>query len=241
DVAHRAAQLLQRIPADVDAVDEDLALLHVEEPRDEVDQRGLARARRTDDRERAARWDLERDVVQDDGLAVREAHTAKLDLAPDRRGHSVDRIGDRRLGVEDLLKSHERRPSRLEHVRDPADGDNRPRQEVQVRDELDELAEGELAADRVLTSEVEDRQDRESEDERHRRPDEALHRGELDRAPDILAVDPREVLRLGPLLAEGLHDADAGEVLLRFGREIPELRLQPFKADVDLAADIPER
>src|SRR5205823_4414802 len=54
-VADRAAKLLERAPPDVDPVDQDLALLHVEEPRDEIHDRGLAGARRPDDREGPAR------------------------------------------------------------------------------------------------------------------------------------------------------------------------------------------
>jgi len=50
-VADGAAELLERPPPDVDAVDEDLALLHIKEARDQVHDGGLAGARRADDRQ----------------------------------------------------------------------------------------------------------------------------------------------------------------------------------------------
>ena len=51
----RAPQLFERLVAHVDAVDEHGAAGRVEEPRDEVEQRGLAAAGAADDRARLAR------------------------------------------------------------------------------------------------------------------------------------------------------------------------------------------
>src|SRR5207253_6588561 len=78
-VADRAAKLLERTTPDADAVDKNLALLNVEESRDEVDHRRLPGAGRADNRERASGRDLEGDVVQLDRLAVREADATELD------------------------------------------------------------------------------------------------------------------------------------------------------------------
>ena len=50
DVPHGAAKLLERAAGDADAIDQDLALLDVEEARDQVDHRRLARPGRADDR-----------------------------------------------------------------------------------------------------------------------------------------------------------------------------------------------
>src|SRR5205823_7018294 len=155
-VSHGAAELLERPPPDVDAIDEDLALLHIEEARDQVHDGGLAGARRSDDRERPAGGHLEGDVVQLDGLAVREADAAELDLAFDRRGNGIDGVGDLWHRVEDLLEPPERGPSRLEHVGDPADVDHGHLQEIEIRDELDERSDGQLAPDRVLAADIED-------------------------------------------------------------------------------------
>jgi hypothetical protein len=239
-VADGATELLQGTPPDVDAVDEDLALLDVEEPWDEIDDRRFAGPGRPDDRERSARGHLERNVVQLDGLAVREADASELDLALDRRGDGIDRIGDLGHRVEDLLQPAERGPSRLEHVGDPADIDHRHLQEIEVRDELHERPDGQLATDRVLAAYVEDGEHGDPEDEADRRPDESLHHAERDGAAEVLMVHPGEVLRLRVLLRERFHDADAGEVLLRLRRHVAELRLKALEPQVNGPPDVPE-
>ncbi len=53
-----------RIPADVESVDLDRTAVHVVEPRDEVRRRGLARARRSDQRDELARLGLEVELLQ---------------------------------------------------------------------------------------------------------------------------------------------------------------------------------
>ena len=74
-VADLGAQRLERELADRNAVEQDLALLRVGEPRDEIDQRALAASRRADDGERLSRRHGERHVAQ---------HPARL--VPSRRG-----------------------------------------------------------------------------------------------------------------------------------------------------------
>src|SRR5207244_9659609 len=85
-VADHAAKLLERTTPDVDAVDEDLTLLNVEEARDEVHHRRLPGAGRADNRERASARNFERDVVRLDRLCVGDADTAELDLSFDGAG-----------------------------------------------------------------------------------------------------------------------------------------------------------
>ena len=153
--------------------------------------------------------------MQLDRLAVREGDAAELDLSSDGRRHRIDRIGDLGDGVEDLLKPTEGSPSGLEHIGDPADVDHRHLQQIEVRDELDERADRELAADGILPSDVENGQHGDPEDEADRRPDEALHRAEGDRAAEIFIVHGSKVLGLRVLLRERLDHADAREVLLR--------------------------
>jgi len=68
--------------ADVHAVEEDPALLHVVEARDEADDRGLPRPGRTDDRDALARGDLEVHIAQHPfALVVREGDVVERDLA----------------------------------------------------------------------------------------------------------------------------------------------------------------
>src|SRR5206468_3567994 len=56
-----------------------------------------------------------------------------------------------------------------------------------------------------------------------------------------IAVHAREITDLRLLLAERFHDSDAGEVLLRLGREVTELRLKSLEPHMHIASDPPER
>ena len=67
---HLIAQRSQVVLLDIAPTDEHLALPHVVEPRDEVDERRLARARTADDADGLAAADAERDVVEG-GAAVK--------------------------------------------------------------------------------------------------------------------------------------------------------------------------
>src|SRR5438093_1027430 len=95
--------------------------------------------------------------------------------------------------------------------------------------------------DRVLSADVEDREDRGAQDEVHHRPEQPVHLRERHGLVEVVAVHRRERADLRFLLRERLHHADAGEVLLGLRREIAELRLQLLEALVHAAADGPER
>src|SRR5438105_12094109 len=71
-------------------------------------------------------------------------------------------------------------------------------------------------------------------------PDEAVHPGEVERPVDVLLVHRRERGDLGLLLREGLHHANAGEVLLGLRREVAELRLELLESQIHAPADGPE-
>ncbi len=80
---HLAAQRAQRQVAQVVAVDQDAPRGHIEEARNQVDQRRLARAARPHQRQHLAGLHLQIDVVQNLMLAlfgrVGEAHILKPD------------------------------------------------------------------------------------------------------------------------------------------------------------------
>ena len=65
DEAEDRSQVLQPHLPDIDAIHQNAALADIVEPQQEVDQRGLPRARRADDPNALARTDLERHVSQD--------------------------------------------------------------------------------------------------------------------------------------------------------------------------------
>src|SRR6266513_3666987 len=77
-----AAQILKPEVAEVNAVEPDLTLCRVVEPREQADQRALAGAGRTRDPQAGTRLDVERDVVQYRTiLAVGEGDVAEGDGA----------------------------------------------------------------------------------------------------------------------------------------------------------------
>ena len=79
---------------DVDAVDQDAALVDIIDAGDQLGQRALAGAGFADDRDRFARCGAERDVVQDRIAAVAERDIVEDDLAGDRAQR--DRLRSRR-------------------------------------------------------------------------------------------------------------------------------------------------
>ena len=78
----------QRNAVHVDAVQEDRAIGHLVQPGNQRGQRGLARADRAHDSQRAAGRDVERDVAQGRlplGAGIEEVEASELDLAPQLR------------------------------------------------------------------------------------------------------------------------------------------------------------
>src|SRR5439155_19022077 len=75
---------------DVDAIEQDGAGGHVVEARDEIHERGLAAARRADDRDRLARLGRERHVAEDRVLGARIAELDGLEF------DAAARPGDRK-------------------------------------------------------------------------------------------------------------------------------------------------
>ena len=78
-VATSGAELLERVVADVDAVDRDPAAGHVVQPGDQRGQRGLAGAGGADQRERLARAQVEVDVAQHRGVGAGEGEVDVLE------------------------------------------------------------------------------------------------------------------------------------------------------------------
>ena len=110
--------------AEVATADEDLALRVVPEPEQQVDERGLARAARADDRQAAAGRHREADVVQDgpavwlvaEGDAADVQGQARHQRAGRRRSQGFDGLFDRRRRVDDLEQASGRGPARAEQL-----------------------------------------------------------------------------------------------------------------------------
>ena len=124
----------------------------VVEARQQLDERRLARARVTDQRDGLAGGDAEVDAVQHLGaLAVVEVHAAELDGALDLR-QRPGALGVAQLGrgvhhVEDLVERRARRQERVEELGERLDRVEEVRQEEHEREQR---------ADRDRVVEVED-------------------------------------------------------------------------------------
>ena len=201
DVADHVLQRLQRHLAHVVAADADGARADVVEPRDQVGDRGLARARRTHQRDHLAGLGGEGDVVEHlarvDGLGagdgleggegdlvgpwVAERHVVELD--PGRRHRQHDGVGlltDRRRQVEHLedpLEADQCRHHVDAHVGEPL---HRAQQPEQQRGQRQQGADGELALDGEVAADAVDQRGGQRRDGHHRRTEDAGDQGDAD-------------------------------------------------------------
>ena len=113
-----AAQLLAAHLRGVDAVEQDLARVDLVEPHQQVDQGGLAGAGRPDDRDRLARLDGQRHVLDQRPVRrVAERHVVELDPAADSgRPGWLGRVGLLLGGVQQREHPLGRRDARLQQV-----------------------------------------------------------------------------------------------------------------------------
>ena len=125
--ANRAAQVRQLEGADVLPVQQNRALAHLIEARDQLAQRGLAAARGADQRQHLARRDVQIHVFQHAAaLFIGEGHVFKADVAHHVfKGLGVRRVHDIRLFAHHFLKAVEARHAGVEllhKLRQPPDG-----------------------------------------------------------------------------------------------------------------------
>ena len=83
DECHAAAQAFERIFIDVDATDQDLAFIGIEEARQHIGQGGFAATRCADQCSHFAFWDKQVDMVQTVafGFGITVYNIAKFDIA----------------------------------------------------------------------------------------------------------------------------------------------------------------
>ena len=214
DDRDRAAQRDDVDVAHVRAVDQHRPRARVIQPRQQLHERGLARARRAHQRDRRARLDRQRDVAQ--GVRTRpvaEGHVAQLH-APAPRRQRRGAADDRRLAVEDLEQPRARRGRALRHAERDAEHPHRPDQHQQVRVEGGEVAQRQRPVDDLAPAHEQDHGQADVRQEGQERVVErALARGDHRLVEDArhIAAEALELARLG---REGLDHAHAGDVLL---------------------------
>ncbi len=261
DESEVAAQLVHRQLADGLAVDQHHAGSGVVDAGNQADQRGLARAGRSDDGQAAAGGNLQIDVAQHRRGAVAEVQAAEFDVARDldvrvprwvpRSGPILARPGVflhislservRRnigLGFENFLDAHHGSGAALEDVDDPTERDDGPGKLVHVRGEGDELTDVDAPEQYLAAAHPQDQDHRESEHQFQRRPQHSHQADQLQAAPDIFQVGFLEVADLRFFLRERPHDARAGKVFLGARGNIGEAGLDALEALVNAAPEI---
>ena len=187
------------------------------------DEARLARAGRTDERDRAARLHVERGAEQRRlGRAlVVQRDVAQLDVPrPRRKRDRVRRRDDPRLAVEDLEEPRARGRRALGHAQRDAQRAHRRQQHEQVGVEGREVADAEAPVDDLAAAVEQDRGQPELGQEADQRVVERLQPGAdhrlVEHPPDALA----KALELALLAREGLDDAHARDVLLDLRRQL---------------------
>ena len=223
DDADRAAQRRQVDRAHVGAVDQHGALAHVVEPREQLDQRGLAGAGRADERHRRAGLDDEVDVRQGGPrrALVAEGDVAQLDPAAAlRERRRTRRCDEPRGAVEDLEQPRAGGRRALGEPEHDAERPHRPDQQQQVGVEGGEVAERERPVDHLAAAEEQDHGQpdaRQEADERVVERPQARRDHRLVEDPLRAALEAPELARLG---GERLDDAHARDVLLDVGGQL---------------------
>ena len=204
--------------ADVDAVDEDAAAIHVVETQQQADDRGLARPGRADDADALAGLDDERDVAQDVVvLLVREPHVIELDAAARRR--RAPRRHGRRRQLDGRVEQREdplgRRHRRLQDVELLGQVADRLEEAPRVLQKRDEHADADDAVERPAAADPDDEGARQRGDDFNRRVEHRVVEDRRDVDVAVAAVDRVELLERARLLGKELHRRDAGDVLLQ--------------------------
>ena len=169
-------QRLARDLADVDAVDGDAALVGHVETQDQVEERALARAARTDDRDRLADVELETEIVEHRLLRalILEGDALEGDVMGDaRQVRRAGPVGAARRLVKQFLDVPDRRRRRNRHRKEMHDVGDVVGDLPERAFEGDEGADGDLALGREIRAERQHHQMQQQHGDRHR----ALHHG----------------------------------------------------------------
>jgi len=199
---------------EVGAVEADHARFRPEQAAEDPQQRGLAAAHHAGDAHRPAGSDVQVDtaerVLARAGVAVAQPAHAEGRFRGGGRRPARGRLHRVRQNVVQALQG---RQPLLDQRHDPAQRQHRERQEAHHDGELEQFAQGQLAADHLRAAHRQNHQFHQPEHEDEERPDEAAQRGHPHLVPDILAVERLEPRVLGVLHRVQLDRLDAGDDL----------------------------
>jgi hypothetical protein len=225
DESDLAAQAFERRVLHVDAVDQHGAFRHVVEPRQQVDERRLARPARAHDRDHLARPRLEADVAERRPVAVRvaEAHLAVLDARfHARQGLRVVGLLDLLVGVEDLEDPGPAGERRLERGVHAGQALHRRVHRKERGEEGHEGAGSEVPGANGVAAVEEGAHEREAAHHLHERGKDRARPRDAHVHVEEAGRGTTEAPDLEALHAEGFHHAEAGDRLLHdFGYVSP--------------------
>ncbi len=215
DPADLAAQPVQRITGEVAAVETDLSLRGLVEAQQQLDQRRLATAGRTDQRERLSRAYLEIDAAQHLGaVRIRKVEIVDCDVAARRMiGQGLVAVADRDRRGKETQDAPRRGHRTLEQIDRVGESRQRPEQALGQEDEHRIEARLQMSFEHELSAAHEGAEKTEQDghaDQRHEgraQPDRVAVRRDVG-----LAFD-REPLMLALLGGEAADRRDAGEVV----------------------------
>ena len=243
--ADAAPQFGQGEVARVAPVDRDGAARHVEQPRQELHQRALARPHPPDDGHGPAGGDTERHVVQGVGGvrrrggrrgAVSVGRVPKVDVpeferaahrTAERAAGAIDDVG---TGLPDRIQAQHGCLAALVQRDQPAHGHRRPRQQMEIAHERDEVAQAQLAGDDLRSAGPQHDQQPGPGHAFHQRRKQAAHARECDVLVPETPVEAGEhaVLPLGPHV--GADDVHAADGFLHAARQVGQPGLHRQRA-----------
>ena len=210
------------------SVDQHPARPRLEEPRDERQERRLARAAPADDRDRLPRRDVERDPVQhlgrrraSPGVPYPKRTSSYVDFATNRREHAPP--GGLPLGASGLEKVRdavERRERRLEARVHPPERHRRVEELPEVDEEREQASRRHRSGrDERRPDEQDDAEEQAAEHDRGVPAPESVEVAPDDRA-DRVAESLRVAVELGALGRRGPDELVTGEALVLVDREL---------------------
>jgi hypothetical protein len=146
-------------------------------------------------------------------------------------------VHDRGLLIHHLQHALPRCEAALDHVRDPAERNHRPREHHEIGVERHEAADRDAALDDLPAALPQHQQRTDPEEERHARVEQSLQPDQAPVPPHVLFVRAPEALELRGLLAVRPDDAHARERFLDDRADVRELCLDRLEAAVDGTAE----
>ena len=202
--------------AEIIAVEQNRAGIHVVEPAEQVDERGLAGAARTDECDHLAGFDGEINIFQNPALrVVAELHLTEFHPARHRRQfHRVPAFDDERRGVEDFVDFFQAGASLLDDGVHVAEAHHRRIEEAHVGAERDELADCELVVDHHPAADREEQQHAERFDGGGKDPEPGVKQGEVVIVPVIAFNAAAEAFDFALFGTETLDEPRAGDAFV---------------------------